>query len=107
MATVIPTAGQGTTSRSPCASWPRRAMPSCSGGRSDGRRARDTLAGRSGKGYDPAVVTVLVSEGEHWLAEGDDDLCARVLDAEPAPVVTIAPNELDTALGAIRRSSST
>ena len=75
-------------------------MPSCSGGRSDGRSA-DTLAGRSGKGYDPAVVTVLVSEGEHWLAESDDDLCARVLDAEPAPVITIAPHELDAALGAI------
>ena len=63
--------------------------------------ARDTLAGRSGRGYDPAVVDVLVADGERWLAEGEDDPCARVLDAEPAPVITIAPDELDDALGAI------
>jgi HD-GYP domain-containing protein (c-di-GMP phosphodiesterase class II) len=63
--------------------------------------ARDTLVGRSGKGYDPAVVNVLVAEGEAWLAESGDDLCARVLDAEPAPVIAIAPDDLDGTLGAI------
>jgi len=63
--------------------------------------ARDTLVGRSGKGYDPSVVNALVAEGEAWLAESGDDLCARVLDAEPAPVIAIAPDDLDDALGAI------
>jgi HD-GYP domain-containing protein (c-di-GMP phosphodiesterase class II) len=63
--------------------------------------ARDTLVDRSGKAYDPAVVNALIADGEQWLAEVGDDVCARVIDAEPKPVITIAPVQLDAALGAI------
>ena len=63
--------------------------------------AVDVLSHRRGHGYDPAMVDVLVAEGEHWLADIGDDPCARVLDAEPAPVVTMNADELDTALRAV------
>lgn len=56
------------------------------------RAAADVLAHRRGHGYDPAVVDALVGNGERWLAEIGDDPCAGVLDAEPAPVLTIGPD---------------
>ena len=64
-------------------------------------RAAEVLAHRSGHAYDPAVVDALVAGGERWLADIGDDPCARVLDAEPAPVRTIEPDELDGALTAV------
>jgi len=63
--------------------------------------AVQVLSRRRGHGYDPAVVDALLDGGPGWLAELDDDPCALVLDAEPAPVRTIAPDDLDTALSAI------
>ena len=63
--------------------------------------AAEVLSHRRGHGYDPAVVDVLAGDGEQWLAEIGDDPCARVLDAEPAPVRTIAADQLDRSLGAV------
>jgi HD-GYP domain-containing protein (c-di-GMP phosphodiesterase class II) len=63
--------------------------------------ASDVLSHRRGHGYDPAVVDVLLAGGERWLDEIGDDPCALVLDAEPAPVLTIAADQLDGALGAV------
>ncbi len=62
---------------------------------------RDVLWHRRGRGYDPAVVDALLADGERWLAEIGDDVCAAVLEAEPAPVLTIAADDLDDALGAV------
>ena len=59
------------------------------------------MSHRRGRGYDPAVVDALLADGERWLAEIGDDPCAAVLDAEPAPVLTIAADELDGALAAV------
>jgi len=61
----------------------------------------DVLAHRRGHGYDPAVVDALIGDGNRWLGEIGDDPCARVLDAEPAPVRTIEADELDDALTAV------
>jgi HD-GYP domain-containing protein (c-di-GMP phosphodiesterase class II) len=61
----------------------------------------DVLAHRRGRGYDPAVVDVLIGDGERWLGQIGDDPCARVLDAEPAPVRTIEAGQLDDALAAV------
>ena len=63
--------------------------------------AADVLARRGGHAHDPGVVDVLMAHGEHWLASVGDDPCAAVLDAEPAPVATIPPEELDRALAAV------
>jgi HD-GYP domain-containing protein (c-di-GMP phosphodiesterase class II) len=49
----------------------------------------------------PAVVDALIEDGERWLGEIGDDPCARVLDAEPAPVRTIETGELDDAFAAV------
>ena len=70
-------------------------------GRAGWPAAVEVLSRRRGQGYDPAVVDALLHGGGGWLAELSDDPCAQVLDAEPAPVRTIAPEELDTALSAI------
>jgi HD-GYP domain-containing protein (c-di-GMP phosphodiesterase class II) len=61
--------------------------------------AVDVLTRRRGRGYDPTVVDVLIGDGERWLAGLGDDLCAAVLDAEPAPVQTTT--DLDAALRAM------
>lgn len=63
--------------------------------------AAEVLSHRRDRGYDPAVVDVLLAEGEGWLAAMGDDVCAAVLDAEPAPVLTVDPDHLDVALGAV------
>jgi HD-GYP domain-containing protein (c-di-GMP phosphodiesterase class II) len=47
------------------------------------------------------VVDALVGDGERWLAEIGDDPYVRVLNAEPAPVRSIAADRLDVALGAV------
>jgi HD-GYP domain-containing protein (c-di-GMP phosphodiesterase class II) len=61
----------------------------------------EVLAHRRGHAYDPAVVDAFLADGRGWLAEIGDDLCAAVLDAEPAPVLTVDADELDRALGAV------
>lgn len=61
--------------------------------------AADVLKRRRGRGYDPTIVDVLTSDGERWLADLGDDLCAAVLDAEPAPVRTTT--DVDGALRAM------
>ncbi len=63
--------------------------------------AAEMLARRSGRGYDPAVVRVLVADGARWLDQIGDDPCAAVLDAEPEPVRTFAAEGLDGALEAM------
>jgi HD-GYP domain-containing protein (c-di-GMP phosphodiesterase class II) len=63
--------------------------------------AADVLARRRGRGYDPAVVDVLVGDAAHWLASIGDDLWAGVLEAEPPPVRTIPAERLDVALSAV------
>ena len=63
--------------------------------------AAEVLSRRRGHGYDPTVVDVLTSDGQRWLAEVDDDPCARVLDAEPRPMLTIADVQLDASLHAM------
>jgi len=63
--------------------------------------AAGVLAHRRARGYDPAVVDVLVAHGEGWLAEIGDDPGAAVLAAEPAPVVTVDAAGLDDALAAV------
>ncbi|MGH3372341.1 MAG: HD domain-containing phosphohydrolase [Nocardioidaceae bacterium] len=63
--------------------------------------AADVLAHRRGHAHDPAVIDTLVAHGQGWLAAIGDDACAAVLDAEPAPVATIRPEELDGALAAV------
>ena len=63
--------------------------------------AAEVLARRRGRGCDPAVVDVLLTHGERWLAELGDDPCAVVLDAEPEPVHTFAVDDLDRALAAL------
>jgi HD-GYP domain-containing protein (c-di-GMP phosphodiesterase class II) len=59
------------------------------------------LARRRGRAYDPAVVDAFLDAGESWLADLSDDPCAEVLDREPPPPLTIAPDGLDGALGAV------
>jgi HD-GYP domain-containing protein (c-di-GMP phosphodiesterase class II) len=61
----------------------------------------DVLSHRRGRGYDPAVVDALLADGERWLREIGDDVCAAVLDAEPGPVLTIGGDNLDGALAAL------
>ena len=61
----------------------------------------EVLSRRRGRGYDPAVVDVLVADGKRWLAEVGDDPAAQVLAAEPPPVRTIDGDGLDEALGAV------
>ncbi len=63
--------------------------------------AAEVLAHRRGRAYDPAVVDALAVDGERWLAESGDDVCAAVLDAEPAPVLTLDAARIDDALGAV------
>ena len=63
--------------------------------------ATEVLMHRRDRAYDPSVVDALVESGERWLAESSDDPCAAVLDAEPAPLLTIGPNGLDAALAAV------
>ena len=63
--------------------------------------AADVLSHRRGRGYDPAVVDVLLADGERWLAEIGDDSFAVVLAGEPTPVLTIDANQLDGALAAV------
>jgi HD-GYP domain-containing protein (c-di-GMP phosphodiesterase class II) len=63
--------------------------------------AAGVLAHRRGHGYDPAVVDVIVENGERWLEELSEDPCAMVLDAEPEPVATIDDDRLDQALVAV------
>ena len=75
--------------------------PSCGPAERAGRqRLRSSrIAGTAA--YDPSVVDALLEGGERWLAEIGDDPCAAVLDAEPAPLLTIGPNGLDAALAAV------
>ncbi len=61
--------------------------------------AGDLLACRRGHAHDPTVVDVILEDGERWLGEIGDDPCAAVLDAEPAPVLTV--DDLDAALRAV------
>lgn len=63
--------------------------------------AVQVLQDRRGRAYDPAVVDALVADGESWLAEIDDDPCAQVLDAEPAPALVVDDDGLHDALRAI------
>ena len=63
--------------------------------------AADVLTGRGGHGHDPLVVDTLIAHGEGWLAAIGDDPCAAVLEAEPAPVATIDPEGIDSALCAV------
>jgi HD-GYP domain-containing protein (c-di-GMP phosphodiesterase class II) len=63
--------------------------------------AAEVLARRRGRGCDPTVVDVLLADGERWVAELGDDPCAAVLDAEPAPVLMFAIDDLDSALAAV------
>lgn len=63
--------------------------------------AAEVLARRRGRGCDPAVVDVLLADGQRWLAQVGDDPCGAVLDAEPEPVVTFAVDDLDRALAAV------
>ena len=63
--------------------------------------ANATLARRRGHAYDPAVVDAFLEGGERWIAEIGDDPCAAVLEAEPAPHLTIGDGELDRALAAV------
>ena len=62
--------------------------------------AVDVLSYRRGLAYDPAVVDAFVADGERWLADAGD-LCSCVLEAEPAPVMTIAAHDVDRALAAV------
>ena len=61
----------------------------------------DVLARRRGRGYDPAVVDAFVEAGPTWLSGVGDDPCAQVLAAEPEPVLTLHPDQLDRALSAL------
>jgi HD-GYP domain-containing protein (c-di-GMP phosphodiesterase class II) len=64
--------------------------------------AAEVLAHRRGRAYDPAVVDALSAHGAGWLSGfGDDDMCGAVLEAEPAPVLTIDEGEIEGALGAV------
>jgi HD-GYP domain-containing protein (c-di-GMP phosphodiesterase class II) len=63
--------------------------------------AAEVLAGRRGRGCDPAVIDVLLADGARWLDEVGDDPYAAILDAEPEPVLTLAVDDLDRALGAV------
>jgi len=61
----------------------------------------EVLRHRRGRAYDPAVVDVFVAGGDAWLDGLEDDPCAAVLDAEPAPVATIGEDGLDGAVAAV------
>jgi len=61
----------------------------------------EVLGDRRDHAYDPAVADALIEGAEGWLADVGDDPCAAVLDAEPAPVVTVAAGGLDDALVAV------
>ena len=63
--------------------------------------ATEVLAHRRGRAYDPVVVDALTTHGESWLAGLGDELCAVVLDAEPAPVLNVDEDSIDAALGAV------
>ena len=63
--------------------------------------ALEVLGHRRGRAYDPAVVDAFMAAGDVWLAAIGDDLCAQVLEVEPAPVLWIGVDELDRALGAV------
>lgn len=65
--------------------------------------AREVLARRRGHAHDPTVVDVIIEGGEHRVGEIGDDACAAVLDAEPAPVLTVG--NLDGALRAVAHFS--
>ena len=57
--------------------------------------AAEVLAHRRGRGYDPAVVDVLIAAGRALARRDRRRPCAAVLDAEPAPVLTIDEAEID------------
>jgi HD-GYP domain-containing protein (c-di-GMP phosphodiesterase class II)/DNA-binding CsgD family transcriptional regulator len=63
--------------------------------------AAEVLARRRGCAYDPAVIDALSGDGQAWLAGIGDDPCAAVLDAEPAPVLTVDDSRIDSALSAV------
>jgi HD-GYP domain-containing protein (c-di-GMP phosphodiesterase class II) len=63
--------------------------------------AAEVLARRRGRAHDPAVVDALSGDGEGWLAGIGDDPGAAVLEAEPAPVLTIENGRVDGALRAV------
>ena len=63
--------------------------------------AAEVLAHRRGRAYDPAVVNALTLDGERWLAASGVDIHAAVLDAEPAPALTIEASRIDDALAAV------
>jgi HD-GYP domain-containing protein (c-di-GMP phosphodiesterase class II) len=63
--------------------------------------AAQVLAHRRGRAYDPAVADALSDDGEGWLAGIGDDVCAAVLDAEPAPALTVEEDRVDGALSAV------
>jgi hypothetical protein len=63
--------------------------------------AAEVLARRRGCAYDPAVVDALSGHGQAWLAGIGDDPRAAILDAEPAPVLTVDDSRIDGALRAV------
>jgi HD-GYP domain-containing protein (c-di-GMP phosphodiesterase class II) len=63
--------------------------------------AAEVLARRRGHAYDPEVVDALIAEGETWSAGIGDEPGAAVLDAEPAPVLTLEDRGIDETLGAV------
>lgn len=69
--------------------------------RQDWDTTTEILASRRGHAYDPCVVDAFVADGRAWLAGIGDDPCAQVLNGEPDPALTIAPDALDRALSAV------
>jgi HD-GYP domain-containing protein (c-di-GMP phosphodiesterase class II) len=63
--------------------------------------AADVLARRRGHAHDPGVVDAFLADGEGWLAGIGEDPWAAVLEAEPSPVVTVGPADVDRALAAL------
>lgn len=63
--------------------------------------AAGMLSRRRGHAYDPDVVDAFLDGGQGWRDGIGDDPCAAVLDAEPAPVLTLPDARLDAALAAV------
>ena len=63
--------------------------------------AVEVIAGRAGHAFDPQVADALAGGVGMFSAEADRSLWATVLDAEPAPRITLAGDSIDTALAAM------
>ena len=64
--------------------------------------AAEVIAERAGHALDPRVAGAFVGSPEGMLrAEADRSLWGTVLDAEPAPRITLAGAAIDTALAAV------